>query len=465
MAASDEWNWEEEESSSGDQSAEEFGDMFAVDDDYYKPKKQATLATYNRLHEYSGQISQIEYRKVGEDTLWADKLWNAGIVLSDYFDDPEYDFTGKCVLELGAGVGLPGIIAGLKGATLSVITDYPKVKVINNLKYNVCANIPSENRSNMKVMGHLWGNDIDELLEPLHAIGREYYDLIICADCIFNHFCQTDLLKTCDATLAPDGEVFVSFSHHKPSIAFKDLEFFETAKNEFNMDNEKLFERQMVPMYEVDNGPAEVRGRVYTRKLTRSKPQEYLDVLDDEGNLTGRKENRNIVHEQGFNHRAVHVWIIDSQGNLILQQRAAEKLAFPNMWDISAAGHVESGDNSIETASKELHEELGIYIPPYIDGEPNPKFEKVLEWKNHFIINNGTYINNEFIDTYLVEIEVQVEDLVLQKEEVQAAKKIHHTAARQAYITGESDYVPLISEEMQEITPKFFDILEQRYGN
>jgi len=68
------------------------------------------------------------------------------------------------------------------------------------------------------------------------------------------------------------------------------------------------------------------------------------------------------VHTDGDWHRAVHIWIYNSQGNLVLQKRAAGKDTFPGRWDVSVGGHVTSGDSVLETALKEVREELGIDI-------------------------------------------------------------------------------------------------------
>jgi hypothetical protein len=65
-----------------------------------------------------------------------------------------------------------------------------------------------------------------------------------------------------------------------------------------------------------------------------------------------------------------------------------------------------------------LEEELGINIPHLINGQPNPEFKFLFSNLQHFILNNGTYINNEFIDVYLVEKDVDIDSLVLQESEV-----------------------------------------------
>lgn len=50
--------------------------------------------------------------------------------------------------------------------------------------------------------------------------------------------------------------------------------------------------------------------------------------------------------------------------------------------------------SSLETVHKELKEELGVDIPEKVDGQPNSVFRFLFSFLNHYIINEGTYINN-----------------------------------------------------------------------
>ena len=52
---------------------------------------------------------------------------------------------------------------------------------------------------------------------------------------------------------------------------------------------------------------------------------ELLDVLDENGNLTGRAEERKIVHEQGLWHIHVGVWIMNQKGELLFQKRITKQ--------------------------------------------------------------------------------------------------------------------------------------------
>ena len=91
---------------------------------------------------------------------------------------------------------------------------------------------------------------------------------------------------------------------------------------------------------------------------------EYFDILDENGNKTGERKLRSEVHRDGDWHRAVHIWIINQNGEVLLQRRSPNKDSNPNMLDISCAGHLSAGDESLEGAIRELKEELGLDVRP-----------------------------------------------------------------------------------------------------
>lgn len=91
--------------------------------------------------------THIITRLVGAHPLWANYLWNTAKVLSSYLLRNAGLIRDKSVLELGAGAGLPSIIATLAGAQRVVVTDYPDASLVENLRYNVDMNIPEDRRS------------------------------------------------------------------------------------------------------------------------------------------------------------------------------------------------------------------------------------------------------------------------------------------------------------------------------
>lgn len=89
------------------------------------------------------------------------------------------------------------------------------------------------------------------------------------------------------------------------------------------------------------------------------RPDEIFDVVDASDRVIGRA-TRAEVHRRGLLHRAVHIFVFDARGNVILQKRSLAKDTCPGLLSTSCAGHVDSGENYDDAARRELGEELGI---------------------------------------------------------------------------------------------------------
>ncbi len=88
---------------------------------------------------------------------------------------------------------------------------------------------------------------------------------------------------------------------------------------------------------------------------------EVLDIVDDQDRVIG-SATRGDIHQRGLTHRSIHVLVFDGAGSVLLQKRSLQKDECGGMWDTSCAGHVESGQSYVETAPRELQEELGISV-------------------------------------------------------------------------------------------------------
>jgi 16S rRNA (adenine1518-N6/adenine1519-N6)-dimethyltransferase len=91
-------------------------------------------------------------------------------------------------------------------------------------------------------------------------------------------------------------------------------------------------------------------------------PNELFAVVDEKDQVMGAA-TRSEVHGNNLLHRAVHIFIFNAAGEVLLQKRSRWKDRHPNLWDSSAAGHVEAGEEYDATATRELKEELGITTP------------------------------------------------------------------------------------------------------
>ncbi len=89
------------------------------------------------------------------------------------------------------------------------------------------------------------------------------------------------------------------------------------------------------------------------------EPLEVFDVVNDRDQVIASKR-RDEVHVNNLLHRAVHIWIFNSRGELFLQKRSPWKQNHPDLWCSSTAGHVDSGESYEQAAHRELGEEIGI---------------------------------------------------------------------------------------------------------
>jgi len=138
--------------------------------------------------------------------------------------------------------------------------------------------------------------------------------------------------------------------------------------------------------------------------------KEYFDILDENGNKTGKIKLRSEVHRDGDWHKSVHIWIINDKGDILLQRRCATKDSNPNMLDISCAGHLTAGDESLSGAIRELKEELNLDVKP-----EELHFIKTLKRNSKY---TSTFINNEFDDLYILRTTKSTDDMKYQEEEI-----------------------------------------------
>lgn len=175
--------------------------------------------------------------------------------------------------------------------------------------------------------------------------------------------------------------------------------------------------------------------------------EEYIDVLDENGNKTGEKKLKAVVHRDGDWHKGVHVWILNSKGELLIQKRSGKVQNHPNLWTMACTGHASAGENSQTTAARELREELGVQV----EGD---SIQFLFNFKNQYVLNNGLYINNEIDDVYLIHQDLDLSSLKIDADEVSNLKFIDQKVLRNTIYTKE--FVPHPEEYK-----KLFEYLEK----
>lgn len=117
------------------------------------------------------------------------------------------------------------------------------------------------------------------------------------------------------------------------------------------------------------------------------------------------------MHRDGDWHRAVDIWVVNQNGEVLLQLRSPEKDSYPDHWDISCGGHVVAGEDSLTAAVNELQEELGLEAQPQ-------DLRYLLTWKTTNDCPKPGFINNSFNDLYILYTDKPLADLAPQPEEV-----------------------------------------------
>ncbi|KAJ7760451.1 nicotinamide N-methyltransferase [Mycena metata] len=235
------------------------------------PTPEATVVVYER-EEHEGGWREVKIRLVGRaSAVGASSVrassWNAARAFAAYLDATPELYRDRAVLELGAGGGLPGLVAVLNGAGRVVLTDYPDAALIANLEHNVEENVPAALKGRVDVKGYIWGQPVQPLVEGLPSEG---FQLIILSDLVFNHSQHEALLQTCERGLASDEDasVLVFYTHHRPHLAHRDMEFFAKAR-EGGWVCEEILTRRFAPMFPEDSGSEDVRATVHGWRLRR----------------------------------------------------------------------------------------------------------------------------------------------------------------------------------------------------
>jgi len=87
--------------------------------------------------------------------------------------------------------------------------------------------------------------------------------------------------------------------------------------------------------------------------------EEIFDIVNERDEVVGQAP-RSEVHRQGLTHRAAHVLVFNSAGQVFLQKRSLKKDRQPGVWDSSASGHLNAGEDYEAGAVRELQEEIGL---------------------------------------------------------------------------------------------------------
>lgn len=138
---------------------------------------------------------------------------------------------------------------------------------------------------------------------------------------------------------------------------------------------------------------------------TTDNINELFDIVDENDQVIGQATRADVHRNPKLIHRSVAVAVFNKKRELFLQKRSVTKDTDPLKWTISCSGHVNSGDDYLESALRELKEELGIsgvrltFVSKYLCRAPNETEMSVLyqtTWNNQVKLQHEEIIEGRF---------------------------------------------------------------------
>ena len=161
---------------------------------------------------------------------------------------------------------------------------------------------------------------------------------------------------------------------------------------------------------------------------------ELVDILNTNGSLTGEIKLKSEAHKKGLWHASTQIWIYTPDNKVLIQKRTANKDTYPNLWDISVAGHLSAGDSPISASIREIQEEIGLNI-----SAEALQFLKTIKNSKH---PNKAIIDNEFNHLFLCYTAININELKLQPDEVAAVELLSINEFKKQLEVNYSKFVP-----------------------
>lgn len=179
---------------------------------------------------------------------------------------------------------------------------------------------------------------------------------------------------------------------------------------------------------------------------------EYVDILDVNGMKTGVIKERQEAKRNKDYTLGAHVVIMNSKKEVLLQKRSCKKHNFPGMFDFTG-GHVLAYEDSRTAIQRETLEELGIQIPKF-------EFEYLFRFSAKF---NPIPM---FLDVFLLNYDIDLEQLTLQSEEVEMVSYVHFSTVIEWYYYN-SNFVkqPYFMQLLEMIKERYYGSDEVTSGS
>ena len=147
---------------------------------------------------------------------------------------------------------------------------------------------------------------------------------------------------------------------------------------------------------------------------------EKWDILNADGKPVGKTTLRGRCNlKPGEYHLVVHIWVVSSKGEFLLQRRSDSKKLMPGEW-AATGGAAIAGEDSYTAANRELYEELGV---------PSNKqtLKKLTRIKRR----------NSLLDIWFINTDIQSNRLRLQEDEVAEARWVSRSEFEEMIKNGQ----------------------------
>lgn len=159
--------------------------------------------------------------------------------------------------------------------------------------------------------------------------------------------------------------------------------------------------------------------------------KEMWDLYDRNRKILDKKVERGAKLNDDEYHLVTNAWIRNKEGKFLISQRTPQK-PHPLMWECTG-GSVLMGENTYAAAIREVKEELGVDISnaPYA-----------------FVGSTTRYFKNcpDILDVYIFEFDIKLENIIIQKEEVNDAKWMTKEEILELYNQGNFETTKFIFE-------------------
>jgi len=134
---------------------------------------------------------------------------------------------------------------------------------------------------------------------------------------------------------------------------------------------------------------------------------EFVEVFDKKGNDKNYQKERYEPFTDEEYARVVHMWIKNSEGKYLVQQRSKDKIVDPLFWSMTT-GTADPKEDIYETAIRETKEEIAVEL----------KKEELKKIADLVPIDNDNPLDNHIATVFIIEKDIKIEDLKYQESEV-----------------------------------------------